>query len=183
MNIFCSTVTILVIFVYDQNISHVSIFKGDLNKPVVVWFYGGGFITGNAKYSEYGPDKFLDEDIIVVTVNYRAGALGFLSLGVADVPGNQGLLDQNMALKFVKSNIAAFGGNPNDITLMGQSAGSSSTLYHFMSPRSVGLFQKVIAQSGSNFSPSLHSVTSSQVRKIDKIILKKKQNYCALQGY
>ena len=75
-----------------------------------------------------------------------------------------------MALKFVKSNIAAFGGNPNDITLMGQSAGSSSTLYHFMSPRSVGLFQKVIAQSGSNFSPSLHSVTSSQVRKTDKII-------------
>ena len=160
----------LVIFVYDQNISHVSIFKGDINKPVVVWFYGGGFITGNAKYSEYGPDKFLDEDIIVVTVNYRAGALGFLSLGVADVPGNQGLLDQNMALKFVKSNIAAFGGNPNDITLMGQSAGSSSTLYHFMSPRSAGLFQKVIAQSGSNFSPSLHSVTSSQVRKIDKIV-------------
>ena len=86
------------------------------------------------------------------------------------MPGNQGLLDQNMALKFVKSNIAAFGGNPNDITLMGQSAGSSSTLYHFMSPRSVGLFQKVIAQSGSNFSPSLHSVTSSQVRKIDKIV-------------
>ena len=77
-----------------------------------------------------------------------------------------------MALKFVKSNIAAFGGNPNDITLMGQSAGSSSTLYHFMSPRSVGLFQKVIAQSGSNFSPSLHSVTSAQVRKIDKVIKK-----------
>jgi len=88
------------------------------------------------------------------------------------VPGNQGLLDQNMALKFVKYNIAAFGGNPDDITLMGQSAGSSSTLYHFMSPRSAGLFQKVIAQSGSNFSPSLHSVTSSQVRKIDKIVYK-----------
>ena len=88
------------------------------------------------------------------------------------MPGNQGLLDQNMALKFVKSNIAAFGGNPDDITLMGQSAGSSSTLYHFMSPRSAGLFQKVIAQSGSNFSPSLHSVTSSQVRKIDKIVYK-----------
>ena len=137
--------------------------KGDAELPVLVWLYGGGFITGNSKYSEYGPDKWIDEGIVVVTVNYRGGALGFFSLGVAEVPGNQGLLDQNMALRFVKHNIAAFGGNPEDITLMGQSAGSSSTLYHLMSPRSEGLFQKVIAQSGSNFSPSLHSVTGSQV--------------------
>ena len=137
--------------------------KGDVELPVLVWLYGGGFITGNSKYSEYGPDKWIDEGIVVVTVNYRGGALGFFSLGVAEVPGNQGLLDQNMALRFVKNNIAAFGGNPEDITLMGQSAGSSSTLYHLMSPRSEGLFQKVIAQSGSNFSPSLHSVTGSQV--------------------
>jgi len=130
--------------------------------PVLVWIYGGGFITGNAKYSEYGPDKWIDQDIVVVTVNYRGGALGFFSLGVAEVSGNQGLLDQNLALMFVKDNIEQFGGNKDDITLMGQSAGSSSTLYHLMSPRSQGLFNKVIAQSGSNFSPSLHSVTGSQ---------------------
>ena len=129
-----------------------------------MWIYGGGFVTGNSKYSEYGPDRWIDEDIVVVTLNYRSGALGFFSLGVPGVSGNQGLLDQNMALSFVKNNIAGFGGNPDDLTLMGQSAGSSSTLYHLMSPRSEGLFHKVIAQSGSNFSPSLHSVTGVQVK-------------------
>jgi len=133
--------------------------------PVLVWIYGGGFLTGSARYDEYGPDRWLDEGLVVVTVNYRAGALGFLSLGTPEVPGNQGLLDQLMALEFVQANIAMFGGDPARVTMMGQSAGSSSVLYHLMSPRSEGLFNQVIAESGSNFSPSLHSITASQASR------------------
>jgi len=133
--------------------------------PVLVWIYGGGFLTGSARYDEYGPDRWLDEGLVVVTVNYRGGALGFLSLGTPEVPGNQGLLDQLMALEFVQANIALFGGDPARVTMMGQSAGSSSVLYHLMSPRSEGLFSQVIAESGSNFSPSLHSITASQAAR------------------
>jgi len=133
--------------------------------PVLVWIYGGGFLTGSARYDEYGPDRWLDEGLVVVTVNYRAGALGFLSLGTPEVPGNQGLLDQLLALQLVRDNIDRFGGDPNKVTLMGQSAGSSSVLYHLMSPRSEGLFNQVIAESGSNFSPSLHSITASQAAR------------------
>jgi len=141
----------------------------DLNKdellPVMVWIYGGGFITGSGVFTEYGPEKWLDQGIVVVTVNYRSYALGFLSLGIPEAPGNQGLLDQLEALKLVQASIANFGGDPNQVTLMGQSAGSSSTMYHLMSPRSKGLFHRVIAQSGSNFSPSLHSITGSQASR------------------
>jgi len=137
----------------------------DQSLPVLVWLYGGGFITGNGGVSEYGPDKWLDQGIVVVTLNYRAYALGFLSLGTSTVPGNQGLLDQLLALQFVKNTIRRFGGDQGSVTLMGQSAGSSSALYHLMSPRSAGLFHRVIAQSGSNFSPSLHSITGSQAAR------------------
>ena len=111
--------------------------------PVLVWLYGGGFITGSGRYAEYGPDRWLDSGVLVVTLNYRAGALGFLSLGTPEVPGNQGLLDQLLALQLVQASIAGFGGDPARVTLMGQSAGSSSALYHLMSPRSQGLFHQV----------------------------------------
>ena len=139
--------------------------REDATLPVLVWLYGGGFITGSGRMTEYGPDRWLDQGIVVVTVNYRSYALGFLSLGTPTVPGNQGLLDQLEALRFVKDSISSFGGNPSQVTLMGQSAGSSSTLYHLMSPRSTGLFNRVIAQSGSNFSPSLHSITGAQASR------------------
>jgi len=133
--------------------------------PVLVWLYGGGFITGSGRVMEYGPEKWIDQDIVVVTLNYRGYSLGFFSLGTSTVPGNQGLLDQLEALKLVQTSISGFGGDPKQVTLMGQSAGSSSALYHLMSPRSNGLFHRVIAQSGSNFSPSLHSVTGSEASR------------------
>ena len=109
---------------------------------VMVWIYGGGFINGNNKMTEYGPDYYLDQGIVVVVPNYRTGILGFYSLSTEQVPGNQGLLDQLAALQTVQAVIASFGGDPNAVTLAGQSAGSSSTLYHLMSPRSQGLFHQ-----------------------------------------
>ena len=139
--------------------------SNDTLLPVMVYIYGGGFITGSGRMAEYGPDKWLEEDVVVVTVNYRLYSLGFMSLGTSHAPGNQGLMDQSMALRFVRDNIGMFGGDSARVTLAGQSAGSSSTLYHLMSPQSEGLFQQIIAQSGSNFSPSLYSITASDASR------------------
>ena len=73
--------------------------------PVMVFIYGGGFITGSARAEEYGPERWLEEEVVVVTINYRLYSLGFMSLGTAHAPGNQGLLDQSLALRLVQDNI------------------------------------------------------------------------------
>ncbi|XP_043248310.1 juvenile hormone esterase-like [Colletes gigas] len=122
-------------------------------KPVLVWIYGGGFLTGGILKPIYGPDWYIEDDIVMVAMNYRLGALGFLALGLPDASGNQGLKDQNLALKWVRRNIAKFGGDPNRVTIMGQSAGASSVVYHTLSPMSAGLFHQGIAQSGSALCP------------------------------
>lgn len=98
-----------------------------------------------------GPDYLLMADIVLVTINYRLGALGFLSLKDESlgVPGNAGMKDQVMALKFVQNNIHHFGGNPNNVTIFGHSAGGSSVSWHCVSDRSKGLFQKAIIMAGS----------------------------------
>lgn len=116
--------------------------------PVMVWIHGGGFYTGSGNSDYYGPDFFIAHDVILVTFNYRLEVLGFLCLDTEEVPGNAGLKDQVMALKWVKNNIAAFGGDPNNITIFGCSAGSAATSYHLMSEMSEGLFNKAICQSG-----------------------------------
>ena len=87
------------------------------------------------------------QSVIIVTINYRLGAFGFLSLGTEDVPGNAGLRDQTMALTWVKENIASFGGDNKRITIFGESAGGSSIALHLLSPMSKGLFQRAILQS------------------------------------
>lgn len=122
-------------------------------KPVMVWIYGGGFQTGVTIKSIYGPDRFLEDDVIMVDMNYRVGPLGFLAIGVPEASGNQGLKDQNLALQWVQRNIAKFGGDPNKVTIMGESAGAASVLYHVISPKSSGLFQQAISQSGSPLCP------------------------------
>lgn len=101
----------------------------------------------------YGPDYILQKDVILVTFNYRLGALGFLSLDDESlgVPGNAGLKDQNLALKWVQSNIEKFGGDPSNVTLFGESAGGASVHYHMISEQSRGLFKRAIAMSGVAF--------------------------------
>ena len=120
-----------------------------LHLPVLFWIHGGGLTVGSGRIAEHGPQYFMEtEQVVIVTINYRLGALGFLSLGTEDVPGNAGLRDQVMALKWVNDNIAFFGGDPQAITIAGESAGGFSVLLHIVSPQSEGLFQRAIIQSG-----------------------------------
>lgn len=125
------------------------------NASVMVWIYGGGFQTGTSSLYVYD-GKFLArvERVIVVSMNYRLGALGFLALpGNEEAPGNAGLFDQRMALQWVQDNIGAFGGNPKSVTLFGESAGAGSVSYHLLSPKSHPLFTRAIMQSGAGNAP------------------------------
>lgn len=128
--------------------------KGD-NLPVLVYIHGGAYqiLFGNIVVSK---NLIRTEPMVIVNFNYRLGPLGFLCLGTPDVPGNAGMKDQVTALQWVKRNIASFGGNPEDITITGYSAGASSAELHMLSPMSEGLFNKVIPDSGS--SVALYSV-------------------------
>ncbi|KAJ0180166.1 hypothetical protein K1T71_004757 [Dendrolimus kikuchii] len=119
--------------------------------PVMVYIHAGAFISGSGDADMYGPEYLFLHDVILVTINYRLEALGFLCLDTPEVPGNAGMKDQVLALKWVKQNITAFGGDPDNITLFGASAGSASVTYHMLSPMSRGLFNKAIAQSGTAF--------------------------------
>jgi para-nitrobenzyl esterase len=119
--------------------------------PVMVWLHGGGFVEGAG--SEYGAGRLTaGGDVVVVTVNYRLGSLGFLSSPVLDdeghPSGNYGLEDQTAALGWVRRNVARFGGDPRNVTLFGQSAGARSVCAHLAAPGSRGLFHKAIMQSG-----------------------------------
>ncbi|KAG6440817.1 hypothetical protein O3G_MSEX001463 [Manduca sexta] len=118
---------------------------------VMIFIHGGGYKSGSGNEDNYGPDYLIRHDVVVVTINYRLDALGFLCLDTPDVPGNAGLKDQVMALKWVKENIAQFGGDPNEVTIFGESAGGASTTYHIISPMSKGLFKRAISMSGVPF--------------------------------
>ncbi|KAJ8955015.1 hypothetical protein NQ318_000447 [Aromia moschata] len=120
------------------------------NLPVMVWIYGGAFFGGAPDFDDHSPDYLLDEGVIVVSFHYRVGILGFLSTGDLAAPGNAGLKDQVLALKWIKENIASFGGNPDRITVFGQSAGAASVSYLLQTPQTAGLYNGVILQSGSS---------------------------------
>ncbi|KAK9870530.1 hypothetical protein WA026_008094 [Henosepilachna vigintioctopunctata] len=137
--------------------------------PVMVFFHGGGFLCGGGNSHWYGPDVLLDRDIILVVTNYRLGALGFLSTGDEVSPGNYGLKDQSLALKWVKRNIKYFGGDPKSVTLFGESAGGASANYHMLSPLSRGLFKGVISQSGTSFCTWAHAPEGENVQMANKL--------------
>ncbi|MBA1149068.1 carboxylesterase family protein [Ectothiorhodospiraceae bacterium WFHF3C12] len=127
--------------------------KAEGNYPVMVWIHGGSLETGSGGGS-YDPTRLVGEDMVVVTINYRLGILGFLAHPELTTEGNgasgnYGIMDQRAALEWVQSNIASFGGDPNNVTIFGESAGGHSVLTHLVSPASEGLFHKVIVQSGS----------------------------------
>ncbi|CAL8090407.1 unnamed protein product [Orchesella dallaii] len=123
--------------------------------PVLFWIYGGGFQSGTSDI--YRPTYFMDEDVVMVSVNYRLGALGFLNSGDHLIRGNQGMKDLVLALKWVKHNIRNFSGDPNSVTLFGESAGGGAVHYLMVSPLAKGLFHKGISQSGSVLNTWLYS--------------------------
>lgn len=138
-------------------------------KAVMVWIHGGAFVFGSASSEMYGPEYLIECDIVLVTANYRLGALGFLCLGNNDVPGNAGLKDQVMALKWVQKNISNFGGDPKNVTLFGESAGGVCVQYHLLSPLSRGLFHRAVIQSGSVLNPGSYMDRSISVERAFKL--------------
>ena len=121
------------------------------SNSVMIWIHGGGFIEGSA--IPYVPSELVTEnDVIVVVIQYRLGILGFLSSGDDVAPGNYGLMDQTLAIRWVKDNIRAFGGDPDSMTIFGESAGAASVGYQLLSPMSRGLFSRAIFQSGTPLS-------------------------------
>ncbi|KAK2719659.1 acetylcholinesterase-like [Artemia franciscana] len=121
---------------------------------VMVWFFGGGFSTGSSTLDVYDPRILAsEENVIVISIQYRLAALGFLYMGTEDAPGNAGMFDQIMALEWIRNNIHAFGGNPNNVTLFGESAGASAIAFHILSPLSRDMFNQAILQSGTPTAP------------------------------
>lgn len=124
---------------------------GKSRRPVMVWIHGGGFLNGSSDI--YNSRRLATRgDIVVVTINYRLGALGFLAhpalAGADGAVGNYGLADQQAALRWVRDNVAAFGGDPGKVTIAGESAGAMSVCDHLVAPESTGLFRAAIMQSG-----------------------------------
>nr|XP_022918844.1 venom carboxylesterase-6-like [Onthophagus taurus] len=129
---------------------------------VLVWIHGGGFYYGDGNYESRAPDNFIDQNLVVVTLNYRLGVFGFLSSGDDVVPGNMGLKDQAMALEWVQENIGYFGGNPKNVTIMGESTGGASVAYLVQSPVTKGLFHQAIMHSGNSLCPWALSRTAER---------------------
>jgi len=138
-----------------ENCLYLNVFRPaghrDGNLPVMVWIHGGGFVGGES--DDYDPSALIAGGVIVVTINYRLGALGFLAdPALASRPGgptgDYGLMDQQAALRWVQHSIRAFGGNPANVTIFGESAGGQSVLLQLISPTARGLFAKAIVESG-----------------------------------
>lgn len=121
---------------------------GARHRPVVVWVHGGGFFMGAG--SNYDATRLAERgDVVVVTINYRLGVFGYFGMPGLAGSGTFGLRDQQAALRWVRANVGAFGGDPRDVTLAGQSAGSMSVCAQLTSPAAAGLFDKAVMQSGS----------------------------------
>ena len=136
--------------------------------PVMVWFHGGANAGGTASSPLYKDGTLVQHGVVLVTVNYRLGIFGFLSLPqlTKESPhhssGNYGLFDQLLALRWVHENIAKFGGDPANVTVFGQSAGAIDAGYLMVSPLARGLFQRMIAQSGSPLGPPLPALAQAE---------------------
>lgn len=136
--------------------------------PVLVWIHGGGFGSGSGSIPIYNGEALARRGVVVVTVNYRLGVFGFLAAhqlteeSGRQTSGNYGLLDQIAALRWVQTNIAAFGGDPNNVTIAGQSAGAASVSDLIASPLARGLFHRAIAQSGSGMGVEMPTLSEAE---------------------
>uniref|UniRef100_A0A8C9Q9N0 Carboxylic ester hydrolase n=1 Tax=Spermophilus dauricus TaxID=99837 RepID=A0A8C9Q9N0_SPEDA len=135
------------------------------NLPVMVWIHGGALVIGMASMYD-GSILAATEDVVVVTIQYRLGILGYFSTGDQHATGNWGYLDQVAALHWVQQNIAHFGGNPDRVTIFGESAGGTSVSSHVVSPMSQGLFHGAIMESGVALLPSLIAGSSEAVSTV-----------------
>jgi len=129
---------------------------GSSKLPVIVFIYGGGFTIGSSGMANYDGEGVAKAGAVFVNFNYRVGAMGFmahpeLTAEQGGHSGNYGLMDQIAALKWVRANIAKFGGDPDKVLIMGQSAGASSVMAHIFSPQSKGLFRAAVMSSGCNY--------------------------------
>ncbi|KAI5698834.1 hypothetical protein M8J75_012523 [Diaphorina citri] len=145
--------------------------------PVLVWIYGGGYMSGTATLDIYNADIVAGtSDVIVVSIQYRVGAFGFLYLKgllpdhFEDAPGNMGLWDQIMAFEWLRDNIEFFGGNPDLITLFGESAGAASVSIHLLSPLTRHLFKRGIMQSGTLNAPWSYMTAERAVEIARKLL-------------
>ncbi|XP_055697381.1 juvenile hormone esterase-like [Phlebotomus papatasi] len=136
--------------------------------PVVVYIHGGSFLSFSSKPELFGPEYIMDNgEVILVTLNYRLGILGFLCSGDEAVKGNFGLKDQQMALQWVATNIEYFGGDSSSVTLAGQSSGASCAHLHMMNSKSQALFHRVILMSGTALAPFMYPIdNAAQFRTI-----------------
>ena len=135
---------------------------GRARLPVLVWIHGGAFVNGSGAVAQYQGGRFARDGVVTVTINYRLGTDGFLFLG--DGIANTGMLDQVAALEWVHENIGAFGGDPDNVTIAGESAGGMSVTTLLAMPRTEGLFRRVIAQSGAGH----HSLTPETATKVGR---------------
>ena len=148
------------------------------HRPVLLWIHGGAFNVGSGSDPVYSGDNLAGRgDVVVVTINYRLGSLGFLHLdkvtgGRIPATGNEGILDQIAALQWVRDNIAWFGGDSNNITIFGESAGAMSIGCLLAMPQARGLFHKAILQSGSNTVKSLYEAIQLTEQFLDILGIK-----------
>ncbi|EFN68477.1 Carboxylesterase UNQ440/PRO873-like protein [Camponotus floridanus] len=142
----------------NEDCLYLNVFSTDIKslekRSVMVWIHGGSFVTGSGDSSFHGPDYIVEKNIVLVTLNYRLGVLGFLNLFDEVATGNQGLKDVILALQWVQKNISKFGGDSENVTIFGQSAGGVIVHCLTLSPLSEGLFHKAISQSGTVMCPS-----------------------------
>jgi len=184
--------------------------SADEKLPVFVWIFGGGLREGNTAEMEFDGERLARRGIVVVTVNYRLNVFGFfahpeITAEAPDFPANFGYLDQRFGIQWVKRNIAAFGGDPENVTIGGQSAGGGSVMAQVASPLNRGLFQRAIVDSGlelcpyppSMFGPNLTLAeaekigveffrllgvsTLAEARKLDAVYLRDKMAQCDLR--
>ena len=174
----------LVVSIYTPKLPSV---EDPLLIPVFVWLHGNDFHRGSGNADLQGPNRIMDYDVIMVTMNFRLGPLGFMTLEDDTLPGNLGLWDQKLALEWIQLNIASFGGDPEKITIgkvkhlrkyfmifspgffliAGSGAGGTSVLLHYISPHSCGLFRSAIALSPTSFpSTNVSHYTKALVSKL-----------------